>query len=352
MICLVAVNRYDCIMPDNKKFTYLLNTYLSGEATNEQYQQLMYLVKSGNYDELVKQQIDDALWNSSDKVSFEEDRAKKLLYSILNSEKQTAALIKEHKPARNIWWWAAAAFIAVLVVVTQLFTGKKSTVSITKTNTILQPTANHNNQKYIRLQDGSTVLLNEGSKLEYPDSFKNTTREVTLVGEGYFDIQHDASRPFIVHTGKVSTTVLGTAFNIKAYPGQKEITITVTRGKVKVGDDRKTLGIITPNESIAVNTESRIYHQEKVNAEAVVEWKKQYLVFDNISMEDAAVLINSRYHVNISFAKPSLKDCRISATFLNNESLEQVLTVVTSVVNAHYSAQPNDQIIISGEGCK
>jgi ferric-dicitrate binding protein FerR (iron transport regulator) len=155
-----------------------------------------------------------------------------------------------------------------------------------------------------------------------------------------------------VHTGKVKTTVLGTAFNIKAYPGQKEIVVTVTRGKVKVSDDTKTMGIITPNESIAVNVQNNEFTQQHVNAEAVVEWKKQYLVFDDIAMEDAAVLIASKYHVDILFAKESLKACRISASFLDNENLEQVLTVVTAVVNARYAIQPNDQIIISGEGCK
>ena len=155
-----------------------------------------------------------------------------------------------------------------------------------------------------------------------------------------------------MHTGNLNTTVLGTAFNVKAYPEQKEITITVTRGKVKVSDDKKTFGVITPNESIAVNRDNKSYRQERVNAEDAVEWKKQYLVLDNISLEDAAILINTKYHEDISFSNEALRQCRISATFLNNETLEQVLSVVADVVGADYSLQPNDQAIISGEGCK
>jgi ferric-dicitrate binding protein FerR (iron transport regulator) len=145
---------------------------------------------------------------------------------------------------------------------------------------------------------------------------------------------------------------LGTAFNVKAYPDQKEITVTVTRGKVKVSNSEKTIGVITPNESIAVNLNNNTYNQKKVNAEKAVEWKKEYLVFDDISMEDAATLIESKYHVNISFANEATRHCRISATFLNNERLEQVLSVVTTIIDANYTIQPNDQVIIKGEGCK
>src|SRR5690606_2603405 len=68
------------------------------------------------------------------------------------------------------------------------------------------------------LPDGSTVLLNNNSSLDFPQQFTGDTREVILKGEAYFDIKPDASRPFIIHTGKVKTRVLGTAFNIRAYP--------------------------------------------------------------------------------------------------------------------------------------
>ena len=110
--------------------------------------------------------------------------------------------------------------------------------------------------------------------------------------------------------------------------------------------------MITPNESITVNLNDDSYSQQTVNAEKIVEWKKQYLVLDDISLEDAAALIDSKYNVHISFTNEATRHCRISATFLNNESLEQVLTVVTAIVEADYTIQPNDQVIINGEGCK
>ncbi len=343
-------------MNGKEKFNELLQVYLSGKASSAAYSELMRMIKSGKYDDLLKKHIDDSLMHDNSTINLDVNRARDLLYRILNSEKQTAKLIPVSRPERLYHRWiAAAAAVLIISVTIWSLVARKNTPEppVVKTEKkVLEPAPETNGKRYIRLQDGSTVLLNEGSQLDYPADFDNDKREVTLVGEGYFDIKSDAKRPFIVHTGKVNTTVLGTAFNIKAYPGQKKVTVTVTRGKVKVGDNKKTFGIIVPNESIAVNTDINTYKLEKVNAENAVEWKKHYLVLDDISLEEAAVLIGKKYHVNIFFSKEELKNCQISATFLNNENLEQVLTVVTGVVNADYNLQPNDQVIFSGDGCK
>lgn len=343
-------------MDNNVRFEALLDSYLAGIISPEEFQQLLRLVKTGAYDELLKKSIDNTFFNGELRDDMDEKRSRDILQSIFNAERSEAIVHPITKPVKKYISLIAVAASIILI----FFSGWWLLPSFLKTENIvtgnkskaIQPVSDNDWERYIRLQDGSTVLLNNGSRLVYPDAFNGKTREVTLVGEAYFDIKHDESRPFIVHAGEVNTIVLGTAFNIKAYPSQKEIIVTVTRGKVKVADSVKTYGIITPNESISVNVASSKYLKEKVNAEEIVEWKKTYLVLDDVSMEEAAILINSKYFVNISFSKESLKRCRISATFLNNESLDQVLAVVTGVVNATYSMQPNDQVIINGEGCQ
>lgn len=343
-------------MANHKQFAELLEGFIAGNSTPEEYRALMQLVKSRAYDDVLKKYIDYRFLMEEAGTPMDENRSAEILQSILTSEKHTAQLIPLAISFKKyLRLTAVAASIILMLVAGWWFTSTKvvdEKSMAKKAPAILHPVTYKKGKKYIRLQDGSTVLLNEGSKLDYPDEFKGKLREVTLTGEAYFDIKHDPSRPFIVHTGKVNTVVLGTAFNIKAYPAEHEITVTVTRGKVKVGDNKKTFGVITPNESISVNTVVNTYKEEKVNAEYVIEWKKEYLVLDDITLEDASALINARYHINVSFSKESLRQCRISATFLDNESLEQVLTVITAVVNATYTMQPNDQVIISGEGCK
>ena len=343
-------------MDNNIEFEALLDSYLAGIISPEEFQQLLRLVRTGAYDDLLKKSIDNKFNTGELRDDIDEKRSREILQSILNAEKSEGIVYPLTQPVKKYTSLIAVAASIVLIFISAWwllpsFIKSKNIATDIKSKKP-QPVADNNWKRYIRLQDGSTVLLNNGSRLIYPDTFNGKTREVSLVGEAYFDIKHDESRPFIVHAGEVNTVVLGTAFNIKAYPSQKEIIVTVTRGKVKVGDSVKTYGIITPNESIAVNIASNKYQKEKVNAEEIVEWKKTYLVLDNVSMEEAAILINSKYFVNISFSRESLKRCRISATFLNNESLDQVLAVVTGVVNATYSIQPNDQVIIDGEGCQ
>lgn len=343
-------------MSNKEKFTALLEKYLSGDISASDHMELMLLIKSGKYDHLLKKYIGQSFSDENAAIDLDNSKAGDLLNRILNSEKQTARLIPLANSQRRFHRWyavAAAVLVISLAIWGFVFRNDKTQPVVVKAEKEkLQPAPATKGKRYIRLQDGSTVLLNEGSSIDYPDEFAVDRREVNLIGEAYFDIRPDAKRPFIVHTGTVSTTVLGTAFNIKAYPEQKKVTVTVTRGKVKVGNSKKTFGIIVPNESIAVNTEINTYKLERVNAENAVAWKKQYLVLDDISMEEAAILINNKYHVNISFSREALKQCRISATFLNNENLDQVLSVVTGVVDADYTIQPNDQVIINGEGCK
>jgi transmembrane sensor len=343
-------------MTGDEKFTALLKAYLDKNASDAESTDLMGMIKSGGYDHLLKQYIDNVMYDNRTAKNFDDSRAGEILQSILNAEKQTDNLIPLRRtPLKPARWFAAAAAVLILgVCIWMLIPDKKNNPEAIAKNETKHalPGLGKQDKKYLHLEDGSTVLLNEGSHIDYPAEFSGATREITLTGEAYFDIHHDSERPFIVHTGQVSTTVLGTAFNIRAYPGQQSVTVTVTRGKVKVSEFNKMIGIITPNESISVDMQRNTFRQETVNAEQVMEWKKKYLVLDDISFEDAAVLIESKYHVKISFVKEALKQCHISATFMNNESLEQVLTVLTGVINATYKLQPNDQVIIGGEGCK
>ena len=341
-------------MSNERRFKELLKAYLEGKAGSTEYLELLQWLKSGRFDPLLKQQINDMLGMEQANLPLPKEKSAEILANIFSAEEHMARLIPV---SRTRTYWRRAAAIAAVGILALAIWWMLPAGEVPANETAQQP-ANESpadssiqGKKYIRLEDGSTVLLNQGSRLDYPENFEEGKREVSLVGEGYFDIQHDASRPFIVRTGEVRTTVLGTAFNIKAYPAQKEITVTVTRGKVRVSDQTRTIGVIEHDESLAIDLESRTVKQGRVHAEDVVSWKKQYLVFDDISVEDAATLIEEKYHVNISFSNEAIRHCHISATFLNDENLEQVMAVVAGVINATSSIQPNDQVIISGRGC-
>jgi transmembrane sensor len=203
----------------------------------------------------------------------------------------------------------------------------------------------------INLPDGSIVLLNNNSKLDYPASFKGKTREVFLTGEAWFKIKPNPDRPFLVHTGSITTKVLGTSFNIKAYPVDDKVSVTVTQGKVEVRDKKQTLGILKQDQQITIDKMARTHERQDVIAEEVLTWKKGDLIMDDITFEEAVKKIAEIYQVQITLLNPKLKNCRFTATFLNQASLEQVLNVLCDLNNAAWSLQQERLYVINGEGC-
>jgi ferric-dicitrate binding protein FerR (iron transport regulator) len=204
--------------------------------------------------------------------------------------------------------------------------------------------------RFLQLPDGSRVVLKADSRLEYNAAFNGKTREVTLVGEAYFDIHQDASRPFIIHTGKVNTKVLGTAFNIKAYPGQENIVVTVTQGKVQVEENTNVLAVLTPGKQVSYNTGTTLVKREEVKAEEKMAWVKQNMEFEATPFGEIVTRLRERYNVKIGFNNPALQQCPITASFTGAESLEEVLDILCLTRQASYEKTAGE-ILIKGEGC-
>jgi transmembrane sensor len=205
-------------------------------------------------------------------------------------------------------------------------------------------------RRVIHLPDGSMVILNKHSKLDYPVAFGAGAREVTLSGEAYFDIVHRPGQPFLVHTGKIVTRVLGTAFNIKAYPAENAIEVTVDHGKVQVMKGFSSMGMLTDNQQIRYDRGRDDYARNTVNVKPVIAWKPVEINFDDITMEEAAKEIGHRFDVDVSFANPVVKDCRVTATFYQEDDLNEIMTVICGVSQSNFLIQ-GDKIVIDGKGC-
>jgi transmembrane sensor len=208
---------------------------------------------------------------------------------------------------------------------------------------------NFSGKGYIHLPDGSTALLNEGTELSY--ALTDSGRHVTLHGEAYFDVAHDPSNPFRVLTGKVVTTVLGTAFNVNAN-SEQTIIVTVTRGKVAIADADQSYGTIIPNEQLTVNTSTKEAVKSQVDAQKAIAWKEDYLIIDNITFAEAASLVEKRFHVKVTIANESVKNCIVTALFSHNESLQQIVEGISAVQQATATIRGDSVIIEGGIGCK
>ncbi|MBS1738646.1 MAG: FecR domain-containing protein, partial [Bacteroidetes bacterium] len=126
----------------------------------------------------------------------------------------------------------------------------------------------------MKLSDGTHVWLNAGSSITYPVAFAGDERKVTLSGEGYFEVAHDASKPFHVGVGEMDVKVLGTHFNVNAYPDEGEIKTTLLEGSVQVREGKSEI-VLNPGQQAALQTSShRLQRSDNVNVEEVMAWKE------------------------------------------------------------------------------
>lgn len=149
------------------------------------------------------------------------------------------------------------------------------------------------------LADGSKVWLNAGSSLSYPVSFIGNERKVSITGEAYFEVIHDASKPFIVSNGAMNIKVLGTHFNVNTFQDDDNIIkVTLLQGSVKI-DNGKATGLLKPGQQARVNNEVNVVSD--VDLDMVMAWKNGYFQFDNASLQNVLKQISRWYDVDVHY---------------------------------------------------
>jgi len=255
---------------------------------------------------------------------------------------------KQVDAPRKIKLWqiisAAVASVALIVLLNVVYF-KSDQKHDTATLNIVAPATKENN--LIELPDGSMVILGKGSKLSFLKSFEGEVkREVYLTGKAFFDIKHDSSKPFVVHSGSVKTTVLGTAFDINAHAGSEEITVRVIRGKVNVSTQKANLGDLLPNKQIVyhVKTEQSVF--ANVNAQKEMRWTSQDMLLNDVTFEAICVQLEKRYGVKIHIDGEALKAKKSTISLTRNEDLDGFLQTICDFNDAKYLKEDN-QITIT-----
>lgn len=200
----------------------------------------------------------------------------------------------------------------------------------------------------ITLPDQSVVTLNRYSTLSFPARFKKNKREVLLVGEAYFDIEKDTLRPFIVKAESVEVKVLGTQFNMEAYPEDTEVRTTLLEGSVavSVADGNQRI-VLSPNESAIYNrTSKHLEHEITPESNEAIVWRNGHFLFDYLPLQEIARQLSHAFDIKIEITDPGLKSYRIRANFTNGESLEEMLDLLKGAGNFTYT-KTNNIIIIS-----
>lgn len=196
----------------------------------------------------------------------------------------------------------------------------------------------------LTLSDCTVVYLNADSRLKYPVSFGKDCRLVELEGEGYFEVAHDADRPFIVHTQELDVNVLGTGFNVQSYKEDAEVAVTLVHGKVAIKEAQKRV-VLKPDEQLVFNKHNKEINVQKVDARTIAAWTKGTMVFDSMSLSDLAVKLNRWFGVDFFFTSEKLKHLKFTGTFKKYSDIEYILSLIEATTNIRLSLRGNAVVV-------
>jgi transmembrane sensor len=269
--------------------------------------------------------------------------------------------LKRTSSRTTILIWSSIA--AVLIVVAAIaFTWNRNKNSVVPQITfseskesIPHPKVEKQNSKGIRsvilLADGTKVWLNADSKLQYPESFGPHTRDVTLIGEAFFEVTKNPRKPFIIRLQNGTVKVLGTSFNIKAYPGDRVVETSVSNGRVAFVPHSSTKGVAADTTFLTKNVKA-IYTIETGEIKTIETtatddraWTEGKLIFRNTGMEDIAHQLERYFGKEVIINDEEVKHYHLTGTF-TEDSAEQILYYLSKTKPFTYTITES-QIIIS-----
>ena len=330
-----------------KQVVELLKKHLSGDLTDAESVRLAEWIQASEENAALFDNLNDPDFLEAKLCRFESvdtDRSWKKLMSL-----QENAADVQVPPRRSVFkkiWPLASAAVVLLFFSVWLFSGEHSFFNKNKSfKTRL------GEKLSFRLPDGSQVILNSGSHLSITDGFNKTNREIKLEGEAYFDIAPKASIPFIIHTGAMKLSVLGTAFNVRAYPEEKAEVTSLLRGKVEITVPEKNQGaahryILVPYQKLIVekqpdsiqkavqikNSSTTASHgiqidnlkKSQLGSINEIAWLENKLVFDNEPLSSVAARIEKWYGIKTIIETPELEPIMCTGSF-ETEPLDKVL---------------------------
>lgn len=343
---------------NEERFKQLFELYVSGKCTPQQRDEFFDLYAQFKADSSMESLLDE-LYNS---IRQESRSGSFITYKgeiDLAGDRTGNTKVITGKSTRRIYAWRAAAAAGVLLLglagYWQMRAPLRSDpasnqqhpaqVAVLSATTTIR-TGNHE-RKTIILSDSTTITLNSSSELRYPSRFDATQREVYLEGEAFFEVSQAATWPFIIHApGNMQTTVLGTSFNIKAYPGRKQTVISVITGKVKISASNKELSTLVKGEElrIAIST-GEASKRPLIEATNVLAWQSGNLVFNDETLTDILKDLQIYYGVNIRLKNEQLANLLLTTGFQKNTSIERVLENVTTLANANYTSDKDGYVV-------
>lgn len=339
---------------DNAKYMDLIGRYLSGGLEPAEKEQLMAWVEQSSanrklFDELIQ------VWSISGRYEdepFQADVESAWLSLENKMDQQAAQTTTRHAGARIVPLWQPrkllryAAAIALLLAAGYWALNRSGAGSEVQ---MVEIGAGAGERREVALPDGSRVILNENTRLAYAEPFEE--RRVLLWGEAFFEVEKMNGKPFAIEAEGATTTVLGTSFNVRAYPGEGEVKVSVRTGKVALEQSGNAASkvLLEPGESAVFIKAREVVEEVAIsNADA---WKNRQLDFNSVRLEEVVEAVERFYGINVEVVNPQLLNCRFNGLFAGPESLGEVWAAMDYTMGLRIEKK-NNVYYISGDASR
>ncbi|HTN08561.1 FecR family protein [Agriterribacter sp.] len=314
-----------------ERIRYLLRQYENNKCSHEELEELFGYIRNARSSDVplkrtVKKIYDDIRKNHPSFTYVDENGR-----LILTEPEQAFLPPKEAISGKNIKAPVWMILITGVVMIAAVFwimrkdkpgnhaTFRAGGIALTK------KFSERSEQKFLLLPDSTEVWLNAASSLEFPDEFAGNKREVVLSGEAFFKVKDAEGMPFIIHTGKVSTVVLGTSLNIKAYPGERAVTVSVSEGKVNVKRNGNIVAILVKGQQVRMDNAGKKVDEKNIAASKVAAWMQGNMIYDDENFTDIIADLERIYNVNILISNKEVQSLHISTSFRKDTGISQAL---------------------------
>lgn len=313
-------------MDRKEKFKHLYNQYLHNRCSAEELKQFFQLLNENQDDEEITALLSDT-WEETHAIAEEG-----LIPPFLKPEVKHVKLDPNKDKYFGLGKWIGVA--ALLIAITGIYFYHADMTNIFGFRPNYELASATKERKQLQLPDGTKVWLSPNSKLRYPAKFTDNDRLVMLDGEAFFEVTHDAGHPFIIKSAEVSTTVLGTSFNVTAYAKQQTINVTLVSGRVAValnGSNHTKRDTITANQRLIIDkTALSITKVNYPDAAAFLDKRLGLYGYKGAALEEVLRDIENQY--NIQIRPEGLLQAKTFYGSLNmtdpiNETLNKLCTV-------------------------
>ncbi|MBC7508276.1 MAG: FecR domain-containing protein [Ferruginibacter sp.] len=277
---------------------------------------------------------------------LEKDKIWEAVTGTIDANETKEASVVKYKTGRTIFYYIARVAAILIVFAGSYLTfswlnNKQAAVTVENIQYVSQ-TNNSNKPTKIILPDNSLLWLAANASIKYPKHFINSRNILLQAGKVFFNVAHDAFNPFTVETvGGLKTTVVGTAFVMEQGGTNSLVKVSVLRGKVQVADKETKHAILTRNQGVEVNSNTKVANFIVVDSLEMTGWFASKVELDNVTLKEVASSINQTFGYTIEFSTSKLSGKRCSITYSATDNVDDIIILLDKIYHTKHNFSGN-----------